>query len=107
MKDGFLKDFTTRYLDPTEVYQRFGELAAEFPNISRADHAAVQDERLPAAGAGEHERAESDRQRAAGATAQSQTVVLTSRAWGHEGGNDITAEFRNPGGAQLAADGQR
>jgi len=24
-------------------------------------------------------------------------VVLTSRAWGHEGGNDITAEFLNPG----------
>jgi hypothetical protein len=29
-------------------------------------------------------------------SAQSQAVVLTSRAWGHEGGNDITAEFRNP-----------
>ena len=25
------------------------------------------------------------------------TVVLTSRAWGHEGGNLITAEFLNPG----------
>ena len=23
--------------------------------------------------------------------------MLTSRAWGHEGGNDIAAEFRNPG----------
>jgi hypothetical protein len=34
MKDGYLKDFTTRYMDPTEVYQRFDELAAEFPNIS-------------------------------------------------------------------------
>ncbi len=28
---------------------------------------------------------------------QSQAVVLTSRAWGHEGGNEITAEFVNPG----------
>jgi hypothetical protein len=26
-------------------------------------------------------------------------VVLTSRAWGHEGGNGITAEFVNPGAA--------
>ena len=25
------------------------------------------------------------------------TVVLTSRAWGHEGGDQITAEFLNPG----------
>jgi Zinc carboxypeptidase/Chitobiase/beta-hexosaminidase C-terminal domain len=32
-----------------------------------------------------------------GALAQSQTVVLTSRAWGHEGGNDIRAAFVNPG----------
>ena len=32
-----------------------------------------------------------------GATAQSQAVVLTSRAWGHEGGNDLTAEFVHPG----------
>ena len=28
---------------------------------------------------------------------EGRAVVLTSRAWGHEGGNDITAEFRNPG----------
>ena len=28
---------------------------------------------------------------------QAGAIVLTSRAWGHEGGNDITAEFRNPG----------
>ena len=34
MKPKFLKDFTTRYLDPTEVYARFDELAAEFSNIA-------------------------------------------------------------------------
>ena len=28
-------DFTTRYMDPTEVYERFDELAAEFPNIAQ------------------------------------------------------------------------
>ena len=42
-----------------------------------------------------------------GATAQSQAVVLTSRAWGHEGGNDITAEFVNPGVRELAAHRER
>ena len=31
---GYLSDFTTRYMDPTEIYQRFDELAAEFSNIA-------------------------------------------------------------------------
>ena len=35
MGDRFIRDFTTRYMDPTEVYQRFDELAAEFPNIAQ------------------------------------------------------------------------
>ena len=30
------------------------------------------------------------------ATVGAQAVILTSRAWGHEGGNDLTAEFVNP-----------
>ena len=30
---------------------------------------------------------------------QPSAVVLTSRAWGHEGGNDITVELRDPGAA--------
>jgi Zinc carboxypeptidase/Chitobiase/beta-hexosaminidase C-terminal domain len=33
------------------------------------------------------------------AAAAAAAVVLTSRAFGHEGGNDISAEFRNPGAA--------
>jgi hypothetical protein len=31
------------------------------------------------------------------AAAQSGSVVLTSHEWGHLGGNDVTAEFKNPG----------
>ena len=34
MNGGFLSDFTTRYMDPTEVRARFFELAAEFPNLA-------------------------------------------------------------------------
>ena len=34
MSDNFLSDFTTRYMDPTEVYGRFRELAAEFPDLT-------------------------------------------------------------------------
>jgi hypothetical protein len=96
MSSTFLTDFTTGYMDPTEVYARFDELAAEFPNIAeliplpyetngyqRKAQATMAGTTLPG-------------NSPSGATAQSQAVVLTSRAWGHEGGNDITAEFVNP-----------
>jgi hypothetical protein len=93
---GYLSDFTTRYMDPTEVYGRFEELAAEFPNISELVT-------LPNKTNGYQRKAQATM---AGTTLPGNTppgsqqpaaVVLTSRAWGHEGGNDITAEFRNPG----------
>ena len=29
-----MRDFTTRYMDPTEVYARFDQLAAEFSDIA-------------------------------------------------------------------------
>ena len=34
MASNFVKDFTTKYLDPTELYGEFEKLAAEYPNIS-------------------------------------------------------------------------
>jgi hypothetical protein len=97
MKDTFVKDFTTRYLDPTEVYARFDELAAEFSDIAELIE-------LPQRTNGYQRRAQATMagltgsgSTVNGATAQSQAVVLTSRAWGHEGGNDISAEFKHPG----------
>jgi hypothetical protein len=102
MSSGFLKDFTTRYLDPTEVYARFSDLAAEFSNIAELIP-------LPYRTNGYQRKAQATMAGAnppgnsvSGTTAQSQAVVLTSRAWGHEGGNDITAEFRNPGAANMS-----
>ncbi len=95
MSSRFLKDFTTRYMDPTEVYNRFDQLAREFPNISQLIP-------LPNETNGYQRRAQATM---AGATQPGNTppaalqagaIVLTSRAWGHEGGNDIAAEFRNP-----------
>jgi hypothetical protein len=104
MSSRYLSDFTTRYMDPTEVYQRFEELEEEFPNLAELIT-------LPHKTNGYQRRAQATM---AGATppgntpqvpnnaaetrrVQARAVVLTSRAWGHEGGNDITAEFRNPG----------
>jgi Zinc carboxypeptidase/Chitobiase/beta-hexosaminidase C-terminal domain len=99
----FLRDFTTNYMDPTEVYGKLGALAAEFPNISSLV-------KLPHKTNGYQRRAQATM---AGATppgntvptaSQGGAVVLTSRAWGHEGGNDITAEFRNPNVANSRLD---
>jgi hypothetical protein len=96
MGSNFLKDFTTRYLDPTEVYARTEALADEFPNIARLIP-------LPYETNGYQRRAQATM---AGANppgnsvpegSEGRAVVLTSRAWGHEGGNDITATFSNPG----------
>jgi hypothetical protein len=93
---GYLSDFTTRYLDPTEVKERFEDLAAEFSNIAELVP-------LPNLTNGYQRKAQANM---AGTTPPGNTVpgaqqggavVLTSRAWGHEGGNDITAEFLNPG----------
>jgi Zinc carboxypeptidase/Chitobiase/beta-hexosaminidase C-terminal domain len=97
MHSRYLKDFTTRYMDPTEVYDRFKSLAREFPNISQLIP-------LPHKTNGYQRRAQALMSGAFGTGAtpntrlgQESAVTLTSRAWGHEGGNDITAEFRNPG----------
>jgi Zinc carboxypeptidase/Chitobiase/beta-hexosaminidase C-terminal domain len=96
MRSGFLKDFTTRYLDPTEVYAKLADLAAEFPNISELIT-------LPYRTNGYQRRAQAIMSGTTlpGSTPptaqQGQAVVLTSRAWGHEGGNDLTAEFLHPG----------
>ena len=83
-------------MDPTEIYAAFEELADEFPNLAELIT-------LPNKTNGYQRRAQATM---AGATEPGNTpatalqagaVVLTSRAWGHEGGNDISAEFRNPG----------
>ena len=98
MRQGFLKDFTTRYMDPTEVYAKLADLAAEFPNISELIT-------LPNRTNGYQRRAQAIMSGTTGSGStpptaqQGGAVVLTSRAWGHEGGNDLTAEFRNPGAA--------
>ena len=97
MSSTFLSNFTTRYLDPTELYGRFRELAEEFPDLTTIIP-------LPNKTNGYQRRAQAlmaglTNPAATGnlnATVAAQAVILTSRAWGHEGGNDLTAEFVNP-----------
>ncbi len=85
--DGYLSDFTTRYMDPTEVYQRFDELAAEFSNIAEMVP-------LPYPTNGYQRRAQANMAgsptggtptapgSAPPGSQTGATVVLTSRAWG-------------------------
>ena len=96
--EGYLSDFTTRYMDPTEVYAG----STRSPTSSRPSQSssrcrtgptatsAAPRPRWPATTGSGSTPARAD---------QAGAIVLTSRSWGHEGGNDITAEFRNPGAA--------
>lgn len=101
MGDHFMRDFTTRYMDPTEVYQRFDELAAEFPNIAQLiplpNRTNGYQRRAQATMEGTSPPGNGFPNNDAGQAQAARAVVLTSRAWGHEGGNDITAEFIHPG----------
>jgi hypothetical protein len=104
----FKRDFTTRYYNGPEAYKKMRDLAAEFPNISRSYE-------LPEKSTGYQRKAQTmlGYQNASyvtfdannlpvGSTASLSTenagraVVLTSKAWGHEGGNAITARLVDP-----------
>jgi hypothetical protein len=98
MASTFQSGFHTRYMDPTEVYARFDELAEEFPNLAEMitlpNKTNGYQRRAQALMAGLTNPAFTGNLNAN--TTATQAVILTSRAWGHEGGNDLTAEFRNP-----------
>jgi hypothetical protein len=106
----FLKDFNTNYTDPQKSYQKMADLAAEFPNISQ-----VYD--LPNKTNGYQRKAQAvlgtatpynpnlTSQSSAGTIAsadQPKAVILTSRAYGQVGGNDITASITAPAAANQA-----
>jgi hypothetical protein len=74
-------DFVDDYKHPQQLYSRFQEIARQYPNIA-------QIVRLPNRTNGYQRHA----QATIGSVA-SQAVVVSSAAWGHEGGNDVTVEF--------------
>jgi hypothetical protein len=100
---GFLTTFFTKYMDPTEVYGRFDQLATEFPDIAEIVP-------LPNLTNGYQRKAQTVVGLTSGTGAPiaytgqqpnltngTRLVIIESLAWGHEGGNQLTAQAVNPG----------
>jgi Zinc carboxypeptidase/Chitobiase/beta-hexosaminidase C-terminal domain len=89
--DPYMRGFVDHYMDATELTARFEQLAAEFPHI-----AEIVD--LPNKSNGYRRKSAAVMGTTSGGTAgQAGTVVVESLDWGHEGGDDIWAQFVNPG----------
>lgn len=82
-------NFVDGYRHPQQLYARFEEIAQQYPGIAEIV-------RLPNKTNGYQRKA----QATIGGTGQA-AVVISSAAWGHEGGNDITVEFVDRPGADL------
>jgi hypothetical protein len=81
-KKHYVSDFIDHYMDPTELYERMDQLAAEFPDL-------VEIIEMPNQTNGYRRHAQ-----ATIGTTTNTAVVVSSKAWGHEGGNDISVEFK-------------
>ena len=117
---GFQSGFVTHYNDSQEAYKKMRDLAAEFPNISKAIKLPEQTRgyqrqaqtmlgyttrrHRPTATAvrplRRQQPARSPAPRRATAPAGRSTVVLTSKACGHLGGNSLAAQIVDPGAAR-------
>ena len=91
LADGFLSGFFTSYMDPTQVYGRMNSLAQEFPNI-------VEMVDLPNLTTGYQRKSMAvmagDGTAINGSPSDaSQAVLLTAKAYGQDGGNQVQAEF--------------
>jgi len=91
----YLKDFVTQYMDPTDLDARIEQLAMEFPEVTELIE-------LPNQTNGYRRKAAAILGSTSGGTNQSRAVVVESNAWGHEGGNDLSAELLDPGSADQA-----
>src|SRR4051794_7970916 len=95
---GFKKDFITHYYDSQEAYKKMRDLAAEFPNISQ-----VYD--LPEKTTGYQRKAQTilgqtalyTNQTTVPTADQPRAVILTSNAYGQDGGNLVSGRLINPG----------
>lgn len=83
----YVTDFVDHYMDPTEVRQRFNDLADEFPELTE-----VVD--LPYLTNGYRRQAQ-----ALFGDSDQNRLYVTTHAYGSEGGNEVTVELDDPGAA--------
>ena len=89
---GYKWDFVDGYRHPQQLYSRFEQIAQQYPGIAEIVE-------LPNKTNGYRRKAQ-----ATIGGIPSQAVVISSAAWGHEGGNDITVEFVDRAGSSLPLD---
>ncbi|MDA0180203.1 M14 family metallopeptidase [Solirubrobacter phytolaccae] len=89
----FKADFVDDYKTPQQLYGRFEEMAQQYPDI--AEIVA-----MPYKTNGYQRKAQATVGSTTG-TAANSAVVVSSAAWGHEGGNGITVEMVNRPGSDL------
>ncbi|GIH65258.1 M14 family zinc carboxypeptidase [Microbispora siamensis] len=87
----YVQDFVDHYMDPTEVTNRIVSLSKEFPKISE-----IID--LPYKTNGYRRQAQAQFGTGSG-SALASTFYVTSKAYGSEGGNDVSVALVNPGTA--------
>ncbi|MGW9629382.1 M14 family metallopeptidase [Agromyces sp. NPDC055520] len=83
----YQRDFITSYLTPQELTARIQSLAAEFPDLAEIVE-------MPNQTAGYQRHAQ-----AVLGNANQNRVGIDSKAWGHEGGNDVTVALTSTGAA--------
>ena len=99
---GYQQGFFNRYQDPTENRAQLDRLAAEFPNLVTAvnlPHLSPGYQRKAQtiagawAGTGTNLVPFTNQTGSLAAAEAPRAVILSSKAWGHEGGNGITAQL--------------
>lgn len=84
----YMSDFVDHYMDATEVTNRITALAAQYPGISEIVE-------LPYLTNGYRRQAQAQFGLATGSAVGS-SFYVTSKAWGHEGGNNLTIAVEKP-----------
>ncbi|MFJ2033976.1 M14 family metallopeptidase [Streptosporangium sp. NPDC087985] len=91
-RKGYRTGFVDHYMNATELYDRIEALAKAYPDLAEIVE-------MPNKTNGYRRHAQ-----AVLGTVAAQSVVVTSKKWGHEGGNDLTVQLESTGrpGERLA-----
>ena len=98
----FQKDFITKYMDPTETYARMDSLTAQFPDLVQAIDLPNKTDGYQRPGMAMMAGTTNPNANPNAANTPF-AVQLFSKAQGHLGGNNITAEFKAPAAGTLNA----